>query len=73
MTRQKIKAEIWQIYIARKLLFQSESLFEETNHANAVVNVCSNDKDGVSAEQIEFDDSKAHCKDTNDNSEEREQ
>ena len=35
----------------------------KTNHADAVVNVCGNDEDGVGEEKVKFNDSKAHCKD----------
>lgn len=37
------------------------------------MNVCSDDEDGVCREQIEFNDAKAHCKDTDDDSEEWDQ
>ena len=39
-----------------------------THHADAVVNVGGDDEDCVGEEQVEFNNSKAHCEHANDNS-----
>ena len=39
---------------------------KETNHTNAVVNVGSDNEDCVSKQEIEFNNTEVHCKNTDD-------
>jgi len=44
-----------------------------TDHTNAVVNVCCDDEDCIGKEKIQLKDSKAHCKDTDDDGKQRDE
>jgi len=50
-----------------------QSRRSRTNHANAVVNVRSDDEDRVGKEQVELDDSEAHREDTDDDGTQRDE